>query len=322
MQRLKALTSSTIPCAIALAALTALAAGPVIAQTQAEDVSRQPVDIVETKNLNIVLTELQRIRADQSDGRLLVIFDIDNTLLTMPQALGGDAWYNYHADLVKKGEDPDFATMDELFEAQEVLFGIGSMISTQTDIQALFDQIEADDTDIFLLSARGPTLYDATRKQLSRNGISLNPPTSCSFLICDLDGEFSGRDVSQLLARMELLEPGARARPIVMRDGVMLVAGQDKGKMLQLLLAALGVNRYEHVVFIDDNARNTAAVAASDLPMGLSVFHYTRFEEAVSARQLAHSHAQWQSIRNVVCASVTSRICSSGFQDSAKGHAE
>lgn len=308
--------------AIALASLAIVTANPVAARVESIAGPQSPVAIVETADLNSVLTEIARIRSDHDDGRVLVIFDIDNTLLTMPQALGGDAWFNYHADLVLSGEDPDFATMDALFEAQEMLFGFASMIPTQSDVPALFAEIESDNADIFLLSARGPTMYDATRQQLSRNGISLNAPVSCSFLICDPDGEFSSREVGQLLSRMGLSEVGAPARPFVMRDGLMLVAGQDKGKMLHLLLAALGGNRYDHVIFIDDSARNTTAVATSNPPVGLSVFHYTRFEEAVSAQQLADTHAKWQSIRSMVCASVQSRICGTTHQDGPEGMSE
>lgn len=322
MQRSRKWAPRVMVFAAALMSFSTLAEEPAAAPAAPQSTVGQQVPISETTDLRSVLLEIDRIQAEQGNSRILVIFDIDNTVLTMPQALGGDAWFNYHADLVARGSDPDFASMDELFEAQEVLFGLGSMVLTQPDIPGMLDEIHADGVDTFLLSARGPTLYNATRKQLNRNAVALRSPVPCSFLVCDLDGEFTASDVKALLNQMDLLEPEERVRPIVLRDGLMLVAGQNKGKMLHLLLAALGGNRYDHVIFIDDSARNTLAVAGSDLPIALTVFHYTRFEETVSDQELADTHGQWQTVRSALCASIESGICGSAKTDKPESQTE
>src|SRR3546814_7711249 len=94
-------------------------------------------------------------------------------------------------------------------------------------------------------------LYDATRRELDRNAIRFDAPYACAFFLCTGNGVYGDREIRAALAAIGENPPASPYRNILIRDGVMLVAGQDKGVMLKLLLAAIGGRGYAGVVVAD-----------------------------------------------------------------------
>lgn len=248
-------------------------------------------------------------RMGASQGRVLLVLDIDNTLLTMPQYLGGDRWFNHHVSRIAAGTDPDFADVSALIAAQTALFGLASMEPTQPGIPELLSEARAAGVDVFLLSARGPDLYDATRRELDRNAIRFDAPYACAFFLCTGNGVYGDREIRAALAAIGENPPASPYRNILIRDGVMLVAGQDKGVMLKLLMAAIGGRGYAGVVVADDGQRNIDALAASGNPVPLSLFHYRRIDTAVTAAEDREAQARLRALRAVLCPALQTAFC-------------
>ena len=271
--------------------------------------ARLPIDRHEAEDLGAAVSEAIADRGPTIGNRVLLIFDIDNTLLTMPQFLGSDQWFNYHAGLISSGKDASFRTFNDLIAAQTALFSLGTMKPTQEDAGSLIGRAKSNGVDVYLLSARGPELYNVTRRELNRNGIVFQAEPACSYVICSLSGAYSDADIRRAITSFGGKVSSSPYREIVIRDGVMMVAGQDKGNMLRVLLAALAASRYDKIIFVDDTQKNIDSVTSSDIPVALSVYHYTRIPTAVSDQQIAQGDRQWNRIRTTICSVVAVTFC-------------
>ena len=290
-----------------LAALS-IGAAPALARGDSGTISA-PVAVHETADLGDAFRAANNARSAAPRGRVLLILDIDNTLLTMPQYLGGDGWFNHHAAMIAAGSDPDFRDMGELIAAQTMLFGIGSMRATEQGIPAMLTEAARQKIDLFLLSARGPDLYDATRRELDRSGLRIEAPYACSFFLCTDDGIYGDSEIRAALTAIGEVPQPSSYRKILIRDGVMLVAGQDKGVMLKLLMGAIGGQDYAHVVVADDGRKNIDALAASGNPVPMTLFHYRRIDPSVTAGEEKAARVRFQALTAALCAAVQSALC-------------
>lgn len=296
-------------CMACLLAALSVGAGPLLAR-EGSDAFAAPVAVRETTSLADAFRAAEAATGHQS--RVLLILDIDNTLLTMPQYLGGDRWFNYHTALIAAKTDPNFSNMDELIAAQTMLFGVASMRTTEPGIPAMLAEAGRHRIDVFLLSARGPELYDATRRELDRNGLQVEAPYACSFFLCSADGLYRDDEIRAALAAIGEEASGSPYRNILIRNGVMLVAGQDKGVMLKLLMGAIGGRRYTHVVVADDGRKNIDALAASRNPVSMTLFHYRRVDTSVSVAEDQAARGQFAVLTAALCAAVQSALCGDG----------
>lgn len=263
----------------------------------------------EANDLSTAVADAERSKAAAPNRHVLIVFDIDNTLMTMPQFLGSDQWFNYHAGLVTAAKDPDFASFGDLIAAQTALFSLAAMKPTQDETGQLLEKASAAGVDVYLLSARGPELFNATKRELDRNGITLRAPQTCSFIICSLGGAYGDVEIRRAVASFGGTSAPNPYRQIVIRDGIMLVAGQDKGTMLRVLLAAIPSGPYDKIVFVDDTQKNIDSVAASGLPVPLALYHYTRVPTALSSKDIKDSDRQWKVFKGTVCSVVFASFC-------------
>lgn len=290
--------------------LTALSIGavPSLAREDSGTITARVV-IRETADLAEAFRAAEDARSAAPQGRVLLILDIDNTLLTMPQYLGGDGWFNHHTAMIAADSDPDFRDMGELVAAQTMLFGIGSLRATEPGIPAMLAEAARQKIDLFLLSARGPELYDATRRELDRSGLRFEAPYACSFFLCTDDGIYSDAEIRAALAAIGEVPSPSSYRKILIRDGVMLVAGQDKGAMLKLLMGAIGGQSYAHVVVADDGRKNIDALAVSGNPVPITLFHYRRIDPSVTEVEEQAARARFEALTAALCAAVQSELC-------------
>jgi|GEM_PF-1851562 hypothetical protein len=293
---------------------TALAGEPGRSSSAVEstaNTSSAPSNSVQTVDLQEVVDEALRALENSTVRRVLLVFDIDNTVLTMPQFLGGDRWYNHQAALLAENRNPDFASFDELFEAQGALFSVAGMRLTQPNGASLIAEAEAAGIDVAFLTARGPSFFDATRRELSRNDINFTPVHTCSAILCDLDGILEDADIRRALQAFGAVPDSETYRRVALRGGVMMVAGQDKGEMLRVLLATLVHTQYDHIVFVDDAEKNIEAVASNGPPIPTSIFHYTRIDTDVTPSEIRQARGEWQTLLASICTAMRSRLCDS-----------
>lgn len=271
--------------------------------------SASPIARYEAIDLSTAVADAEASKDAAAGHRVLIVFDIDNTLMTMPQFLGSDQWFNYHAGLVSTAKDPDFASFGDLIAAQTALFSLATMKPTQDDTGQLIEKASAAGVDVFLLSARGPELFNATKRELDRNGITFRAPQTCSFIICNLGGAYGDVEIRRAVTSFGGTAAPNPYRGIIIRDGIMMVAGQDKGTMLRVLLAAIPSGPYDKIVFVDDTQKNIDSVAASGLPVPLSLYHYTRVPTAISGKDIHESDRQWRVFKGSICSLLVASIC-------------
>ncbi len=247
------------------------------------------------------------LAAAKAGRRVIVVFDIDNTLLTTPQDLGGDAWFAWQKS---KGAD-----VDSLIADNTLLLEATRMQPTQPDTAALVGDLQGRHIAVYALSARGETLRGATEAALHDNGIDLSPAPECGPPLCTRRGNLADTQVRAAERRLGMSPQAQPYHDVSVSDGIMLVSGQDKGVMLHLLLASLG-RRFDDVFFVDDTLQNVQAVeaAAPTLPARLHAYSYQRFWDdaaAFSADAARQQKAQddLAGLKVKLCAAVRSAVC-------------
>jgi hypothetical protein len=193
--------------------------------------------------------------------RVLLVFDLDNTLLRMNQDFGSDEWYTWQRDL----DDGDPAKIRSLLELQGLLFDLSGMHPPEPGVQPrVVAGLQDRGFAAIVLTGRGPDNRGATERELARNGYDFArtavPPRE------GYGGSFAPFDPRNVQASGFVL-PCDRDRgtfpasqPVSYQNGIMMTAGQDKGLMLRALLDRCG-RHYAAVLFVDDSERNLQAVA-------------------------------------------------------------
>jgi len=285
---------------------------------------RTALAIDDTKNIVQVEQAIQKIASMYGPSRTLVVFDIDNTLLTTNHDLGGDAWYRWQRHLQKT--DPSSPKLiskqfQSLLESQYLLFQLNDMKPVETATPALVNALIARGHPVVALTARGPEARSATLRELKDAGYRFSTAIACNMPLCWRRGIISSDQVTTAANAAAALFPGLpklldpEPRPISYANGVMMVAGQNKGAMLQLLLASSYHRDYQAIVFIDDAQRNVDNVeeAFASGMQHIKILKYEYMEKDVddfqsnTARQdLAVK--KWQKLRILMCTSFN-RFC-------------
>ncbi len=198
--------------------------------------------------------------AKYGTDRVLLVFDMDNTLLSMDQDFGSDEWFTWQRTLA--ADDP--AKIKALTEIQGILFDLSAMHPPEPGVQprvvaALQDRGFA----AIVLTGRSPLYRSATERELGRNGFDFSKTAvgpqggfGGSFLPYDSrNAEASGFILPCDREWMPLPAP----QKVSYQNGIMMTAGQDKGLMLRSILNRSG-RHFAAVLFVDDSAGNLKAV--------------------------------------------------------------
>ena len=256
----------------------------------------------------------------------LLVMDDDDTLTMMPcpdrsdpgrcQYLGGPAWYAWQSQLVKEGSPGRVADdTPGLLDIATLLFAVNYMAYTEPDLPEVLETLSDAGAKLLVLTARGPDTLSATEAQLGNRRVAGDRYGSFLDLIKRhaLVGEGSG--IASLAGPFLPLDCDARSdgkpRAVSYQQGVMYVAGQNKGGMLHCLLDRTESADIRHIFFIDDTLENVVDVyeAFADRP-GPSVhaLHYTRFNDHKAAlttgpqaqRLQWNAQRRWDTIKSVL----------------------
>jgi hypothetical protein len=206
----------------------------------------------------------------------LVIFDIDDTLLTATEFFGSDKWYDWQRGRALSPDGQPLSTDEAdkvscLFDTLGITYEIATNRPTQENMAALVNQL---DNDLLLLTARSGNYRAATKRELSRSGIDFS------------DKSLSPKDVGY---HYDFTNSG-RTATMSYVDGVFMVQGMDKGVLLLDLLARVGKN-YQAVVFVDDKTHNidNMAKALKGANIDYYGFQYTKIDKTVSQQEVKHA---------------------------------
>lgn len=263
----------------------------------------------ETNDFHILLKKAQETAETCSPSKIAVVVDIDNTLLSMNQPLGGDAWFNWQADLIAKNDltDAVATNLNELLNVQGLLFSISSMHPADLQNPQIIQTLQKLGFPLFALTSRGLEFQNATLRELKKNGYDFTNSSpgpqfgfAGNYLPYDLtDLSYSGISQEEV-DRWKL----AAAKPVLFQNGIFFGAGQHKGAMLKSILAKSHFKPCG-IVFIDDTAKNTERVwdAYASTSVDISVIRYGFLDDEVT--QFTNSDKsqvkqQWISLQTVL----------------------
>jgi len=231
--------------------------------------------------------DLADVTADAADlavrlgkEHVLMVFDIDNTLLAMEQGLGSDQWYEWQKEL--SSEDPcDPRNTGNRFAVQGALFFASAMRPTQADAAVQVRNVQALGIPVIVVSSRGPDYRLPTFRELRRNGM-----------------DFSRSAIGPPNGYDKAFVPVPDGRASRYEDGVFMTAGQHKGRMLYALLTKTGTRMPAAIVVADDKRKNIDAVMQTFSTLGVAVhgWRYSAEDRAVRSFDADKAAAQWQAI--------------------------
>lgn len=207
----------------------------------------------ETSDLAEVTADVLQLSEKTDRNNILVVFDIDNTLLAMEQGLGSDSWYEWQKSLSEEDIcSPQY--VGDRFAAQGALYFASAMRPTQEDGADQVRAIQDQGLKVIALTSRGMDFQLQTFRELRRNNF-----------------RFSFSAIGPAGGYIEAFVPVENGRPSLYEDGVFLTAGQHKGQMLYALLEKTGTRMPAVIVMVDDKQKNLDAIketfSALDVPV-------------------------------------------------------
>lgn len=244
---------------------------------------------LETSSFQSIEEKVAELSRKYGAQDVLVVFDIDNTILTMPQDLGSDQWFNWQYELCIGPQKADAncvaRSMDELLDIQGQLFAISNMVPTEPVTAEVIKRIQAKGHKVILLTSRGYEFRAATERALGFNnmnfGVSaIGPKETCASPYLPYDIAKPGKngltksdvDIAKLKA----------AKPVTYYNGLYMTAGQHKGVMLKTLLNKFN-SKFKAIIFSDDHERHTTRM--QDIfgagPTEMITFRYAKMDDRV-----------------------------------------
>jgi hypothetical protein len=237
--------------------------------------------LAETDDLAMITDEALQLADLFGPQHVLVVYDIDNTLLAMEQGLGSDQWYYWQKALSVENPCSNLLAGDR-FKVQGALYFASAMRPTQADVALQVRRLQDAGLPVIALTSRGPEFSLQTFRELRRNGISFWP---------------SALPPARGFPEPFIPEGGQLAT--LYQDGVFLTAGQHKGAMLKALLDKSGVAAPTVIVIADDKPENLQTVMETFEGSGTLVhaWRYSREDANVAALDTREATAQWDAAR-------------------------
>ena len=212
------------------------------------------------QSMNAVSAKIEELKKQYTASEILVVFDIDNTLLTTESDLGGDAWFIWQEEKLKNKDPQDRVAIDfdGLLRVQGYLYSLNHMNPAEAMTPNFMRRLQDQGHAVFMLTSRGSEFLNFTQRELSRNGYeaSLTAPGprggyAGKFLPYDLQNPEKSCLKAEELAAWGLKE----SKPSVYSEGVFYTSGQHKGAMLRALLCKVRKS-YKAIVFVDDTEKH------------------------------------------------------------------
>jgi hypothetical protein len=224
-------------------------------------------EYLETKTHVDVYNKATELKAKYGARNVLIVFDIDNTLLKAKQSLGSDQWFEWQAEAIKQSSsDASFRTFDELLKAQADFFQLSSMALTEPVLPQAVTALKSSGHQIILLTSRAPDLRSVTERELERNRLLF----ADSSIMNGIPYQFMEAPFKNKVSFM---------------NGIFMTAGHHKGEALAYLLKKSG-KTYKAIIFADDHERHTRRVYetfSNSVNTEIVTFRYSKEDETVAA---------------------------------------
>lgn len=235
----------------------------------------------ETARFDTFLADVRKASEQLGTQQVLVVFDIDNTLLAMEQGLGSDQWYEWQKNRYAQDRCDPRVVADRL-AIQGALYFASAMRPTSADAAPAVRQIQDQGIRVIALTSRGTDFRLQTFRELRRHGF-----------------DFRRSPIGPAAGWPADFIPDNGTRPARFEDGVFLTAGQHKGDMLDALLRRTGHPLPGVILVLDDKQENLDAVAETFTRHGVPVraWRFSGEDKNVAGFDADESHALWQAIR-------------------------
>jgi hypothetical protein len=263
-------------------------------------------ELQSTKDFADVAKTVDAYIAKYGAEHVLLVLDIDNTVMSMDTDLGSDHWFEWQNYLqANEPESPHLVaqTFPELLKAQGILYDRGRMHATQPDEPKLIADLQKQGISAILLTSRGPEFRWVTERELKRCGYDFK---SSALPVHDVPREtFLPYDPAQPdksgltpeeLTKYKLGTP----RPVLYTDGIFMTAGQHKGMMLLTLLKKADRD-IRAIVYVDDNLRHVGAVFSAAVARNIEVSSFQYQHEDTRVQRFWYSDkasmdAEWAAV--------------------------
>lgn len=259
---------------------------PVIApsNTRAESPAQGTHSHKITSNWEEIFLEAEQIRQKcGNSGKVIMAFDLDNTLLRADELLGTEEWYDWQSKLLSS-KDPA-ALRFRACETEDALLQVDALIkeeirmrTTEANLPALLHVAQNKGIETIVLTSRGANEENGTLVDLRGNNMDFNRSTMRNtpggeFLPYDLGKPESAGFSSEEISMLKLISPW----PVKFTNGVFLTGGLNKGAMMRTLLHRTGSNVCG-IVFIDNKEKYNQQVHAafSKNNIRVATFRYAR----------------------------------------------
>lgn len=224
-------------------------------------------DALTTNSFQEVLSKIEEKSQVYGRSSVLVVLDIDNTLLTSVNALGSDQWFSWQEEVMKQeGCEPLCITRDytKLIGYQGLLFSIGKMRPTEVQLPNMMSELQTKGQKILLLTSRGHEFRSLTERSLDNAGMNFNSSAfgdrqglGGTYLPYDLRNPSATTLTEDDIRKANLKDP----RPVSYQNGIYMTSGQHKGVMLKVLLSKYQ-NNVKSIIFVDDHQRHVDRMQA------------------------------------------------------------
>ena len=194
--------------------------------------------------------------------QVLVVLDIDNTILTSDTDLGSDIWYQWQTDKLDIKPLPDQKlSRDCLFnEAICLLYELGTMSLTDSLLPGYIKSWQNNGLTVFALTSRSPRCRYATERDLKQNGIDLS--------VTPL----------RTAGGMEIHFDKTSDSTLSYQEGIFMTQGANKGTVLADIIQRSGRN-FKAIIVVDDTWKNIANIKGNAASYGagdITLVFYTR----------------------------------------------
>lgn len=186
----------------------------------------------------------------------LLVLDIDDTILTMSQPLGGVGWWDWQVDLLRHHKESSVLVaenFDDLVKIQNLLFGLIQMQVTDEHVLPFLKEASQQGASLMGFTARSSDHLNVTLRQLEKN----------DFLDENNQSIFKSKGLKLKNGKTSSagdLECSSFSRYVTYYHGVVFLAGEDKGLALTCILNQ-SEKKYTNILFVDDTLRNVDSVS-------------------------------------------------------------
>ncbi|WP_299073150.1 DUF2608 domain-containing protein [uncultured Paraglaciecola sp.] len=224
-----------------------------------------------------IVSDTASLTAQYGAENVLVVLDIDNTILTSTTDLGSDVWYQWQRGklAVKPTAAQQVACLFE--DSIGLLYELAPMKLTEQNVDHNITNWQKAGHTVIALTSRAPKYRAATERELARNQVNL----AASALVPKGQDSMTFREI--------------KGREISYMQGVMMTSGLNKGEMLQHLLDKTQ-REFSAIVFVDDSQKNIDNIykAYQDVKnLDMRIYHYTHIEDQ-REKQFGHVLTQDQ----------------------------